>query len=413
MEKLLSIDDFKEKLNNKKQEFLNQKEEKIQDIIASILKWSWIILDNYPEFNKNKILEWFRMAAENSEKYKEDYLIDILKNFENNIEEYKYWEQINFDWNYNSFWNINNDIVYQRMMEKWDTENIKLFLERKLPVDTYYSYLTEAELKDLWNEYLWLLNEQLVNDVFQSVEKTKNTEDDHNIDIVRLKKSFLDALTNVMDNWLTISQKEVSEKFPITSDHIYRSIRRKMKNFRPEEKRWFVEQWRKNENFNGDFVDFDYNDEWKIKITNPWVYIIKFLYNDIDGKTEKWEIKLEVCINKWDTSDTIIVNPNWEQKEPHKSTTENVVVEKELDSTNETQKEMNDRFLMLNARLEDLRNERTSIIKGTNNTEQTSSISAIDDGNTNDPLVNINEEIKKCEAEIWKINKYFDKINKK
>lgn len=155
---ILSKEQFKEKLENKRKKLLEQRAKRIAEEIVLILKW--IDMNEYSKEDQLNFQESARHIAE-KKSYTEDYNLTILENIKNSSEENHYWEDVNVHEWINIFSNIENDVVYRRMVEKWDLENIKLFLERKLPEETYYNYLTDIEIKEIWNEDPNLLKRQL------------------------------------------------------------------------------------------------------------------------------------------------------------------------------------------------------------------------------------------------------------
>lgn len=145
--KILTKEQFQEKFEIKREKLLEQKKESIEKEIAIILQWIDV-----------KILtdEDKQLAKSLAEKkhYSEDDKLAILENIKNAAIDY--WDRSDWTEWLNIFSDVTNDIVYQRMVEKWDIENIKLLLERKLPIDTYYQYLFVGKIlkDDNWEKKL-------------------------------------------------------------------------------------------------------------------------------------------------------------------------------------------------------------------------------------------------------------------
>lgn len=174
---ILSKEQFQEKIESKRKNLLEQRTQRIADEIALILKW--IDMDKLSEEEQLKIQESAKFLAE-KKSYIEDYKLMVLENIKNSSEENHYWEHINDSEWINIFSDIENDLVYKRMVAKWDLENIKLFLERKLPIETYFTYLTDIEIKEIWNEDPILLKKQLEKEEEDSnanVEEQKESEE--------------------------------------------------------------------------------------------------------------------------------------------------------------------------------------------------------------------------------------------
>lgn len=158
MSKLITKEQFQEKLNQKRESLLEQKRQKIEKEVLLIL--SWIDMSKLSNEEQAMIRKSAKNIAEKKD-YHENYKLKILDNIQKNSEEQHFWENIEIDKWLNIYSDISNDVVYKRMGKNGDSENIKLFLERKLDVDTYLSYLTDEELRKIWNEDTFLLLEQL------------------------------------------------------------------------------------------------------------------------------------------------------------------------------------------------------------------------------------------------------------
>ena len=176
---ILSKEQFNEKLEDKRKKLLEQRAKRITEEIVLILKW--IDMKEYSKEDQLNFQESARRIAE-KKSYAEDYNLTVLENIKKSSEENNYWEDVNVNEWINIFSNIENDVVYRRMVEKWDLENIKLFLERKLPEETYYSYLTDIENKEIWNEDPMLLKKQLEKEAEDSkINDEQNKESEENL----------------------------------------------------------------------------------------------------------------------------------------------------------------------------------------------------------------------------------------
>lgn len=154
MNNSISSEKFQERLENKHQNLLSERQDELRKTIESILTWVQFADDN----QKEELSKSARVIAEHKH-YPVDDKLTLLENLKKDNElNVNWWKEQKIRYLY---WDATDDVVYQRMVKKWDLENIKLFLERKLPLDTYYSYLTDAEMRDLWNESMFLLYWQL------------------------------------------------------------------------------------------------------------------------------------------------------------------------------------------------------------------------------------------------------------
>ena len=135
---------FREKLESKRNNLLEQKNIKIENEIAMILRW--LDITKLPEEDQLKLKTSAKYIAENKN-YPEDYKLRILDNIQKNALENHFWERMYSDKLFHTFSDISNDIVYQRMLERWDIQNANLFLERKLTIYDYIDYLTPDEIE--------------------------------------------------------------------------------------------------------------------------------------------------------------------------------------------------------------------------------------------------------------------------
>lgn len=179
MNNSMSREKFQEMLESKHQSLLSERQDELRKTIESILAWVQFSDDN----QKAELSQSAKVIAEHKH-YPVDDKLTLLENLKKDNELNVNW------WNEKEtrylYWDITDDVVYQRMAKNWDLENIKLFLERKLPLDTYYSYLTDAEMRDLWNESMFLLYWQLQgekkSDSAEKVEKESSNNTLENIE---------------------------------------------------------------------------------------------------------------------------------------------------------------------------------------------------------------------------------------
>lgn len=223
MNNAITRENLQEKLENKHQNLLSQKQNEINKEIELIL--SWVNFSELSDSQKITLSESAKLIAENKHYPIDDKLI-LLENLEKN-------QRLNLASNETSkresqklYWDISNDTVYQRMKEKWDLENIKLFLERKLPLDVYYNYLSDDEIKDLWNENIWLLNNELLN--YNTVKNNDNSDKNEvALDNEKKIEYKLNELLNKYKLWKTINIWESSlnweELKKLVIKKIYRS----------------------------------------------------------------------------------------------------------------------------------------------------------------------------------------------
>ncbi len=226
MTKLISKEQFQERLESKRENLLEQKRKSIEEEISIILRK--INMEKLSEEDQLKIRESAKNIAE-QKNYDEDYKLKILNNIQKNAEENHFWEEIDKNEWLNVFSDITNDIVYQRMAEKWDIENIKLFLERKLDVETYLEYLTDNEIKDLWIEGMYLLIKKMKEE-WDNVENMENIDTSVNIQEEEIKSEIISE--NIINN---VEETTVVEEWKAFSEQDLHSISNAVN--------YFVENW--------------------------------------------------------------------------------------------------------------------------------------------------------------------------
>lgn len=301
--KILSKENFYRKIDEKREKLLEQRDAKIEEEILWILKW--IDVKILSEEDK-------KIAKSLAEKkhYPEDDKLSILGEIQKHAEENHYWDTDNFNWIFTIFSDVTNDIVYQKMVEKKDTDNIKLFNERKLSVETYLKYLTDLndeEIKDLWIEEMYLLREKLQNmGKMETPEETpgntsENTQEEktgnsNSANWKTLSETNLESIGNALqyfiENWIIIEEFE-------NIDDIINKI--KYKIYR---KSWIsTKNWWKEE--------FLHNDNW-----------IEIEKSDIPSDCKAWDTFQVYCASastgwfitvklKWKKNDSVNLRDSW------------------------------------------------------------------------------------------------------
>ena len=101
-----------------------------------------------------------------------DFLSENIINIDDKIREYRIKQAKNSELvqetknqKFRPIWfDESRDPVFQLALKKWDNETIQKLRSRTLTVDAYMNYLSDEELKILWNWDINLLNEQLRNE---------------------------------------------------------------------------------------------------------------------------------------------------------------------------------------------------------------------------------------------------------
>jgi len=265
MDKTKFRENFQEKLENKHQSLLIERQKELSKAIESILAWVQFSDDN----QKSEFSRSAREIAEHKH-YPVDDKITLLENLKKDNElNTNWWEEQKTR---HLYWDISNDIVYQRMTKKWDLENIKLFLERKLPLDTYYSYLTDEEMRKLWNESLFLLYWELQGekskDPAQSIEEESSSSTGHSEENKKElsevnKNSIKEALDLLIKQWIQLSKYTRKDILNAIKYIIYRRTGLSTRGL------------------------------WKDEFENSWIIIVE--ENDIPEIAESWD-EFNICV---------------------------------------------------------------------------------------------------------------------
>lgn len=334
MTKLISKEQFQERLENKRESLLEQKRKSIEEEISIILRR--IDMEKLSEEDQLKIRESAKNIAEQKD-YNEDYKLKILNNIQKSAEENHFWEEIDKNEWLNVFSDITNDIVYKRMVKEWDLENIKLFLERKLDVETYLGYLTDEEIKDLWIEGMYLLikkmkeewdnienvdtsvnnpeeesksviiNENIINDV----KETTSTEEWKILSETNLE-SIRNAVNHYMEHWIIIdSAKNVDDIINKIKYKIYRKSGISTKN-------WWKEDFLNNNNWieieKADIpTQYEAWDKFQVYCASAltsWFITVEIKWKENDNVNDEDNVNTEDNINTED---------NWEIVQLHLS----------------------------------------------------------------------------------------------
>lgn len=265
MDKTKFRENFQEKLENKHQSLLIERQNELSKAIESILSWVQFSDDTQrTEFTKSA-----REIAEHKY-YPMDDKLTLLENLKKDHElNTNWWEEQKMR---HLYWDITDDIVYKRMSKKWDLENIKLFLERKLPLDTYYSYLTDEEMRKLWNENLFLLYWQLQGgeskDSTQSIDKESSSSEGYSEENKKElseinKNSIKEALDLLIKEWIKLGKYTKKDILKAIKYIIYRRTGLSTRGL------------------------------WKDEFENSWLIIVE--ENDIPEIAESWD-EFKICV---------------------------------------------------------------------------------------------------------------------
>ena len=206
----MSREKFQERLESKHQNLLSERQDELRKTIELILAWVQFSDDK----QKAELSKSAKEIAEHKH-YPVDDKLTLLENLKNDNElNIHWWKEQETRYLY---WDTTDDVVYQRMAKNWDLENIKLFLERKLPLDTYYSYLTDDEMRDLWDESMFLLYWQLQgeesSDSAKKIEKEASNNTAENADARNKKElseininSIKEAIDGLIKEWIKLEK---------------------------------------------------------------------------------------------------------------------------------------------------------------------------------------------------------------